>query len=60
MYLVETRGGCTWYAPGVHMVRSLGVPGSTPGITVAKIQNLSEGELVPNYSQRFCKVDPFY
>ena len=54
MYLVETRGGCTWYAPRVHRGCSLGVPGSTPGITVAKIQYLSEGELVPNYSQRFC------
>lgn len=54
MYLVETPWRCTWYALGVHQGCSLSVPGSTPGITVAKIQNLFEGVLVPNYLQRFC------
>lgn len=54
MYLVETPGGCTWYALGVHLGRSLGEPGTCPGITVAKVQNLFESDLVPNYLQRFC------
>lgn len=60
MYLVVTPGGCTWYAPAVHLGCTWSVPGDAPGITFAKIQNLSEGELVPNYLQRFRLLVPIY
>lgn len=60
MYLVVNPWGCTWYAPAEHLGCTWSVQGDAPGITVAKIQNLSEGELVPNYLQRFCQVAPIY
>lgn len=60
MYLVETPGGCTWHVPAVHLGCTWSVPGDAPGITVAKIQNVSECDLVPNYLQRFCHGDPIY
>lgn len=60
MYLVETPGGGTWYAPAAHLGCTWSVLGDSPGITVAKIQNVSECDLVPNYLQRFCDGDPIY
>lgn len=60
MYLVEILGGCTWYAPAVHLGCTWSVPGDDPGITVAKVQNLSECDLLPNYLQRFCYLVPIY
>ena len=60
MYLVETPGGRTWYAPAEHLGCTWSVPGDAPFITFAKVQNISECELVPNYLQRFCQVVAFY
>lgn len=60
MYLVACPGGCTWYAPAVHLGCTWSVPGKAPGITFAKVQNLFECDLLPNYLQRFCMVVPFY
>lgn len=60
MYQCATPGECPWYAPWVYMGRSQGVPGGCPGITVAKVTNLFECELVPNYLQRFRLFLPFY
>ena len=60
MYLAVTPGGCTWYAPAEHLGCTWSVPGDAPGITFAKVQNLFECDLLPNYLQRFCYGDPIY
>ena len=60
MYLAETPGGYTWYAPAVHLGCTWSVPGDAPGITFAKLQNLFECELDPNYLQRFCLLVAIY